>query len=216
MGGKSSSSNTTKNYVDSSTRQNFTNQSGAGLAVDGSMNRISVLDGGAIDGAFKFGSDVLDFARDTSDGSFYFAGDTVDGAYDLSRSVVDAQRESNRDSLDFAVDAINSVGRYNDSALEFADESSARAFEFGGDSVDGAFSLSRAVIDSQREASRNALDRSVQLAQGAISDSANNNARAFQFAQGVANPGQITADQMKYAALAVTVIAAALIFKGRK
>lgn len=151
MGGSSKSSNQTTNNIDNSTRQDFTNQQGAGIAVDGSMNRISVLDGGAIEGAFDFGNETV-----------------------------------------------------------------ARAFEFGSDSVDGAYSVSRAVIDSQREASRNTLDRSVQLAQGAIAESAQNNARAFQFAQATANPGQVTADQLKYLAIAATAMGAFLIFRGRK
>lgn len=147
MGGRSSSRNQETINIDNSTRQDFTNQSGAGLAVDGSGNTISVVDGGA----FEFGSEAL-----------------------------------------------------------------AQAFEFGSDSVDSAYSVSRAVIDSQREASRNTLDKSVQLAQGAIAESANNNARAFQFAQGVASPGGVTVDNFKYLAIAATVVGAALILKGKK
>ncbi len=162
MGGSSRSSNQTTNLVDNSTRQDFTNQQGAGLAVDGSSNSITVTDGGAV-----------------------------------------------KDALSFAGESVGEV-------FNFADESSAQAFEFGGDSVDGAYNLSRAVVDSQREMNRENLSQSVKLAQGAISDAAQNNARAFQFAQAAKNPGAITSDQFKYMAVAATALGVALILKGRK
>ncbi len=112
MGGSSSSSNQTTNLVDNSTRQDFTNQQGAGLAVDGSGNRISVVDGGA----FKFGSEIA--AR-----AFEFGSDSVDGAYSVSRAVIDSQREASRNALDKSVQLAQG-------AIAESANNNARAFQF--------------------------------------------------------------------------------------
>lgn len=123
-GGGSSSSNTTTNTKNVS-GQNAIDGDNLGVAVSGvsdSTLNITATDHGAVDKAFGFGEQTLEFASDTVDESFAFAGDALDESYEFASGAMSESLglvERNTDnSLKFAAGALNEFSSTNSENLQ--------------------------------------------------------------------------------------------------
>lgn len=189
MGGKSRSTSTTQNFTDASTLN--ANLTGAAAGVIGDENitettiNTNILDAGAIDSAFDFGSESLDVLNDSVSESlsfsesvvnkgFDFSGDTVDSSFDVVGDTVD-------EGFDFGLSALNEAFGFGSKSFAFSEETLAQSFEFGAGSLDQAFAFSSNVAEQSSIENRAILNSAIEASNDAQSS-------VLGFAKSVATP----------------------------
>ncbi len=116
MGGgssSSSSSNTSTVETDNSNIQQNDNQVALNLEDVGDNNSFTLTDSGAIEKAFEFGGDALDFGTQSLNSSHEFGRDIINEASEISRDAIqvagNAQTNAFKKIKEFAASFTNST-----------------------------------------------------------------------------------------------------------
>lgn len=126
------------------------------LQVGGDYTSYS-LDDGAIDSAFEFGRDALDFGEGVSDESFSFAGRIADSADNLvNQNTVNLANTLTAQHAGYS-DALDAIGQAYNSSFAFAAESIGRNSEGFIEAADTLAQQNQATLFSSNESIKNIL-----------------------------------------------------------
>lgn len=200
----------------------------------GNSGNISVLDGGAIKGAFDFASDVaggaLNFGEKALDANEDVSKAAIDASNKAAEIAADAARRSAEAAASAAANAIKENGRVVDASLDFAGDAVKQVGNTANTAINEVGDFGRSTIsdfsefsldavtelsDSLRNATQTQLNNSAQTVAQIAQSASEDKAIISELAKNTALQGQdIVAEQagqmIKYMAIALGVIGIAV------
>lgn len=161
----------------------------------GITGNVTILDGGAIGGAF-------DFASDVASGALNFGEKALDANENVSKAAIDAANKAAETAAKTAADAIKENGRVVDASLDFAGDAVERVSDTANTAIGEVGDFGRSTISSFSEFSIDAVTELSDSLQSATQTQLNSSAQTVaQIAQSATEDKSIISELAKNTAL---------------